>query len=79
MSEQSVRDPREVLAREKYFSLRPQPLEQWIWKQSLPPSAERVFWLHWQEGMRNGNWCSELPLKRVAALCALDLSSVTRA
>jgi len=79
MPQQTSHDPRDRLVREKYFSLRPQPLEQWIWKQSLPPSAERVFWLHWQEGMRNRNWCSEIPLKQVAVQCALDISSVTRA
>ena len=72
-------DPRDRLVRDKYFSLRPQPLEQWIWRQDIAPSAERVFWLHWQEGMRNRDWCSAIPLKRVAALCALDVSSVTRA
>jgi hypothetical protein len=76
---EDARDPRDRLVREKYFSLRPQPLEQWLWRQEIAPSAERVFWLHWQEGMRNGTWCSALPLKRVAALCALDVSSVTRA
>ena len=74
-----LHDPREVLVRRKYFSLRPQPLEQWIWRQGVAPSAERVFWLHWQEGMRNRDWCSSIPLKRVATLCALDVSSVTRA
>ena len=72
-------DPREVLVRRKFFSLRPQPLEQWLWKQGIAPSAERVFWLHWQEGMRNGDWCSSIALKRVATLCSLDISSVTRA
>jgi DNA-binding MarR family transcriptional regulator len=72
-------DPRETLVRRKYFSLRPQPLEQWLWRQGIPASAERVFWLHWQEGMRGGNWCSSLPLKWVAKCCALDVSSVTRA
>jgi hypothetical protein len=73
------RDPRELLVRRKYFTVRPQPLEQWLWRQPIAPSAERVFWLHWQEGMRNRDWCSSLPLKRVAELCALDVSSVTRA
>ena len=79
MPTESSHDPREVLVRRKYFSLRPQPLEQWIWKQGIAPSAERVFWLHWQEGMRSRDWCSSIPLKRVATLCALDISSVTRA
>jgi len=76
---ESSRDPRELLVRRKYFTVRPQPLEQWLWRQPIAPSAERVFWLHWQEGMRNRDWCSSIALKRVAALCALDVSSVTRA
>jgi hypothetical protein len=75
---QFPRDPRVALAREKYFSLRPRPLEQWLWRQHVPPSAERVFWLHWQEGMRHADWCSEIPLRRVAQLCCLDISTVTR-
>jgi len=79
MSIESVRDPRTRLVREKYFSLRPQPLERWLWSQGVPAAAERVFWLHWQEGMRRGDWCSELPLKRVASHCHLDVSTVTRA
>jgi hypothetical protein len=77
--ERTARDPRGVLAREKYFSLRPKPLEQWLWRQHVAPAAERVFWLHWQEGMRNGDWCSEIPLRRVAQQCCLDVSTVTRA
>ena len=72
-------DPREVLVRRKFFSLRPQPLEQWLWKQGIAPSAERVFWLHWQEGQQRGDWCSEIPLRRVAHECHLDVSTVTRA
>lgn len=79
MSAISTRDPRVTLVREKYFSLRPKPLERWLWQQGVPPSAERVFWLHWEEGMRAGGWCSQLSLKRVAAACCLDVSSVTRA
>jgi len=79
VSQEGSRDPREVLAREKFFTLRPQPLEQWLWRQHVPASAERVFWLHWQEGMRNRDWSSAIALKRVAAACALDVSSVTRA
>lgn len=75
----SLRDPRDVLARQKYFSLRPKPLEQWLWQQGIPPSAERVFWLHWEAGQRQGDWCSSIPLRRVAALCCLDISTVTRA
>ena len=72
-------DPRDRLVREKYFSLRPKPLERYLWQQGLPQAAERVFWLHWEEGMRNRDWCSEVPLKRVAALCCIDTSTVTRA
>ena len=72
-------DPRVRLVREKYFSLRPKPLERWLWSQGIPASAERVFWLHWQEGLQRGDWCSEVPLRRVAHECCLDLSTVTRA
>jgi hypothetical protein len=79
MSIESVRDPRARLVREKYFSLRPRPLERWLWAQAIPASAERVFWLHWQEGMKRGDWCSEVPIRRVAADCRLDVSTVTRA
>lgn len=75
----SDHDPRTRLTREKYFSLRPKPLEQWLWQQGVPPSAERVFWLHWEAGMRSGDWCSSLPLSQVARLCCLDVSTVTRA
>jgi hypothetical protein len=66
------------LVREKYFSLRPRPLERWLWSQGVPASAERVFWIHWQEGLQRGDWCSEIPLKRVARECCLDPSTVTR-
>ncbi len=79
MSIENTRDPRVVLIREKYFSLRPKPLERWLWQQGLPQAAERVFWLHWEEGQRSGDWCSEVPLKRVANLCCVDPSTVTRA
>lgn len=73
------RDPRTVLVREKYFSLRPKPLERWLWQQGLSQAAERVFWLHWEEGMRSGDWCSQIPLRRVARECCVDPSTVTRA
>jgi hypothetical protein len=73
------RDPRVRLVREKYFSIRPRPLERWLWAQGVPASAERVFWLHWQEGVQRGDWCSEIPLRRVARECSLDVSTVTRA
>ena len=72
-------DPRSDLVRTKYFTLHPKPLERWLWQQGLPQAAERVFWLHWEAGMRNGDWCSEIPLKRVAAECSVDPSTVTRA
>jgi hypothetical protein len=75
----NTHDPRVVLVREKYFSLRPRPLERWLWQQGLPQAAERVFWLHWEEGMRAGDWCSQLPLREVASRCCLDVSTVTRA
>lgn len=73
------RDPRTVLVQDKYFSLRPQPLEQWLWKQAIPAAAERVFWVHWEAGMRAGDWCSQIPIRLVAARCCLDPSTVTRA
>jgi hypothetical protein len=76
---ENLRDPRNRLVREKYFCIRPRPLERWLWSQRIPASAERVFWLHWQEGMQQGDWCSELPLRRVARECDLDVSTVTRA
>ena len=78
MSTETSRDPRVLLKRDKYFSLRPKPLEQWLWRQGVAPSAERVFWLHWQEGMRNADWCSEIPIRRVAQQCCVDVSTVTR-
>jgi hypothetical protein len=78
MPGENAHDPRVVLKRDKYFSLRPRPLEQWLWRQGVAPSAERVFWLHWHEGMRNADWCSEIPIRRVAQQCCLDVSTVTR-
>jgi hypothetical protein len=72
-------DPRDALVKTKYYNQYPQPLERWLWKQALPQAAERVFWLHWTEGRRNGDWCSEIPLKRVALECCVDPSTVTRA
>jgi hypothetical protein len=76
---ETTRDPRTVLVRDKYFTLRPKPLERWLWRQGLPQAAERVFWLHWEQGMRRGDWCSELSLKQVARECYIDISTVTRA
>jgi hypothetical protein len=78
MSIDSPFDPRAALVRTKYFNQYPQPLERWLWKQGLPQAAERVFWLHWAEGKRNGDWCSEIPIKRVALECCVDTSTVTR-
>ena len=77
--EPSCHDPRDRLVREKYFSLRPKPLERYLWQQGLPQAAERVFWLHWEEGMRARDWCSQIPIRRVASLCCVDTSTVTRA
>ena len=74
-----AQDPRTRIVREKYFSVRPKPLERWLWSKNVPASAERVFWLHWQEGQQRGDWCSEIPLRRVANECYLDVSTVTRA
>jgi len=79
MSIRNERDARTQLSREKYFSLRPKPLERWIWERGIPQAAERVFWVHWEEGMRRGDWCSELSLRQVARECAVDSSTVTRA
>lgn len=79
MPRESVRDARRVLVQDKYFSLRPKPLERWLWRQGVALAAERVFWLHWEEGMRRGDWCSELSLKQVARECCIDTSTVTRA
>lgn len=79
MSMRNERDVRTQLTREKYFSLRPKPLERWIWQHGIPQAAERVFWVHWEEGMRRGDWCSELALRQVARECAVDTSTVTRA
>ena len=79
MSNETSRDPRTALVREKYFSLHPKPLERWLWQQGLPQAAERVFWLHWEEGMKRGDWCSELSLREVARECCIDPSTVTRA
>ena len=76
---ETTRDPRTVLVRDKYFTLKPKPLEHWLWQQGIPQAAERVFWLHWEEGMRRGDWCSELSLKQVARECCIDSSTVTRA
>lgn len=72
-------DPRTRMTREKYFTLRPKPLERWLWQQGVSQAAERVFWLHWEEGMRAGDWCSQIPLRRVALQCCVDPSTVTRA
>jgi hypothetical protein len=73
------RDPRVALMRDKYFTMRPKPLERWVWQQGLPASAERVFWYHWDVGAQNGTWCSQVPLRVVAGDCCLDPATVTRA
>ena len=72
-------DPRACLVREKYFSLRPKPLEQWLWRRRVSATAERVFWFHWTEGARSGDWCSQVALHYVAQYCEIDASTVTRA
>jgi hypothetical protein len=76
---ESARDPRVTLMREKYFTMRPKPLERWVWQQGLPASAERVFWYHWDLGAQNATWCSQVPLRIVARDCCLDPATVTRA
>ena len=72
-------DPRITLVREKYFSLRPKPLEKWLWAAKAPGSAERVFWYHWDIGHQNGCWVSRVPIRIVAKECGLDVATVTRA
>lgn len=79
MSIESMRDPRVTLMREKYFTMRPKPLERWVWQQGLPASAERIYWYHWDLGAQNGTWCSQVPLRVVARDCCLDPATVTRA
>ena len=66
MSIETSSDPRVALVREKYFSLRPKPLERWLWAAKAPGSAERVFWYHWDIGHQNGSWVSQVPLRIVA-------------
>jgi hypothetical protein len=72
-------DPRTRLAQEKFFTQRPKPLERWLWRQRVPPAAERVFWFHWTEGARNGDWYSQFALHFIARQCEVDSSTVTRA
>lgn len=79
MSGENARDPRVALVREKYFSLRPKPLEKWLWAAKAPGSAERVFWYHWDVGHQNGSWLSQVPIRIVAKECGLDVGTVTRA
>jgi hypothetical protein len=79
MPNEISRDPRVTLMRDKYFTMRPKPLERWVWHQGLPASAERVFWYHWDLGAQNGTWCSQVPLRAVARECCLDPATVTRA
>jgi hypothetical protein len=38
MPGENSNDPRDVLMRRKYFSLRPKPLERWLWAQRVPPA-----------------------------------------
>lgn len=76
---QETCDPRTRLVQEKFFTLRPKPLEQWLWRKGVSASAERVFWFHWSEGARSGDWCSQVALHYVAEACGLDTSTVTRA
>lgn len=72
-------DPRTFVARFGFFTQRPDFVEEYLWSLDLPPAAERVFWFHWREGMRSGDWCSAVPIKVVAARCRLNVSTVTRA
>lgn len=72
-------DPRTRLAQEKFFTQRPKPLERWLWKHHVPAAAERIFWFHWSEGARSGDWCSQFSLHFIAQQCEVDISTVTRA
>lgn len=72
-------DPRSYVARCGFFTQRPDVVEEYLWDLGLPDAAQRVFWFHWREGMRGGDWCSAVPIKVVAARCRLDVSTVTRA
>lgn len=72
-------DPRQALIDTKYFGIRPQPLEQYLYNLELSQTCERVFWLHWDEGARNRNWISEIAISEVARRVRCDESSVTRA
>jgi hypothetical protein len=74
-----TRDVRSRLVAENFFSMRPKPLERWVWQQGLPASAERVYWYHWDLGYRNGTWCSQVPIRIVGRDCCLDPATVTRA
>ena len=74
-----TRDVRSRLVAENFFSMRPKPLERWVWQQGLPASAERIYWYHWDLGHRNGTWCSQVPIRIVGRDCCLDPATVTRA
>ena len=74
-----TRDVRSRLVAENFFSMRPKPLERWVWQRGLPASAERVYWYHWDLGHRNGTWCSQVPIRIVGRDCCLDPATVTRA
>ena len=76
---QEAADPRTRLSQEKFFTQRPKPLERWLWRRRVPAAAERVFWFHWSEGARNGDWCSQFALHFIARQCEVDTSTVTRA
>jgi len=76
---QEAADPRTRLSQDKFFTQRPKPLERWLWRHRVPAAAERVFWFHWSEGARNGDWCSQFALHFIARQCEVDTSTVTRA
>jgi hypothetical protein len=76
---QQAADPRTRLTQDKFFTQRPKPLERWLWRRRVPAAAERVFWFHWSEGARNGDWCSQFALHFIARQCEVNTSTVTRA
>lgn len=74
-----TRDPRIALLREKFYSMRPEPLERWFYRSDVPPSAERVYWYHWKLGVRDESFCSQVTIREVARELCLDPGTVTRA
>jgi DNA-binding MarR family transcriptional regulator len=79
MPAENARDPRTTLYLDKAFASIPQLLRRYLWRSGMPPSAERVYWVLWEEGARSKTWCARLTLRQLARECCIDESSVTRA